>query len=123
MNQRPQRCAQYPARDVPPLKKPAPGIPGTVLQEPYLVGQQTLNVLEELFRFLIGAVDGDLLGLAVIQAEHAHKAAAVDMVAVRSHNDGEGFSGGQGHKILNFLTGTKPNHEFLHIISPKAVQI
>ena len=103
-------------------KKPAPGIPGTVLLEPYgsspkLSGGRTEGV-EIVFR----AADADGQEAAEVQTEHSNEALAVDPAVPAPYQDGEGLHGGQRYELANFLKGVDGDVKFPHQYPSDAVQ-
>ena len=85
------------------IKKPAPGIPRTVLLEPYSFHQKFPGVIAEGFQLLLRALDNHPQGLVEIQAEHFHEAAAPDFMLAVPDADGEGTGGGDGNKFFHIL--------------------
>lgn len=99
-------------------KKPAPGIPRTVLLEPYLFYQKTLSVAHEAFQFRFCTVGNDPQRLGEIQTEQLHETLGVDLVVFIPDSDGEGAGSSQCNKILNVLDAAKPDLEFSHKSAP-----
>ena len=97
----------------------APGIPGTMLKEPKLFGQEPLGILDKPVELLLGAFHGGGQRLAEIQAAQFHEALAVDLVLGIAHPDGEGPGCGQGNKCLDILNRMNLNGEFPHNTSPE----
>ena len=58
--------------------------------------------------------------MAVIQGEHTHEAAAVDMVVVVTYGECEGLQCCPGDKILNIPAAVKANMELLHFYPPQS---
>ena len=70
--------------------------------------------------FCFGAGNGYLQRTAVIQGEHTHEAAAIDMVVVISDDKGKRLHGSPGDKILHGLACLKPYIELPHIYPPRS---
>ena len=100
---------------MPTIKKPAPGIPRTVLLEPYLYQELSHIGFELLARFL-GAIRTHLNRLAVVKTEHSHEALGVDSGAVIAYHNAEGLDRGKLYKILNILERMQVNIKLLHRI-------
>jgi len=98
--------------------KAAPSIPRVVLLEPKLSCQKAFRFPEKPVKFPVCAGDGYPQGTAVIQGEHTHEAAAVDIIIVISYGEGEGLQGCPGDKILNVFACVKPHIELPHFYSP-----
>ena len=103
-----------------PAKKAAPSIPRVVLLEPALFLQKPIGFLQESGKFFFRAGNGNRQGMAVIQGEHTHEAAAVDMVVVVTYGEGEGLQCCPGDKILNIPAAVKANMELLHFYPPQS---
>ena len=100
------------------IKKPAPGIPRTVLLEPYLFYQETLCIAHEDFQFRFCAVSYNPQRTGEVQAEQLHEALGVDLVVFVTNGDGEATGGGQCHEILNILNASQPDLKFSHKSAP-----
>ena len=99
-------------------KKPAPGIPGTVLLEPDLRCQKSGHRLLETAVFFIGAVRTDMDRRAVIHAEHSHEALGVDQHLIAAYQHPKGLDRRNLHKFLHILKGMQRNIELLQGICP-----
>lgn len=95
-------------------KKPAPGIPRTVLQEPMSVYQKSADRAAEvlIFRFCAGDNCGE--GGGKVQAEHFHKAFSIGLILVVSYPNGERKGRCQRNKFLDIPNGSKLNFKFPH---------
>ena len=84
--------------------------------------QKPIGLLQESGEVVLAAGNGNRQRLAVIQSKHTHEAAAVDMVVVVAHGEGEGLQCCPGDKIPNISAAVKANVELLHFYPPKAIQ-
>ena len=85
------------------IKKPAPGIPRTVLLEPYSFDQELTGIGAEGFQLLLGALSNHPKGLVEVQTKHFHEAAAADFVLAVPDADGEGTGGGDCYKFFHIF--------------------
>jgi hypothetical protein len=98
----------------PKIKKPAPGIPGTVLQEPDSIAKAVHHLQAEMLKFLRAAVGCHPQILPVVQTEHYHKAFRVHPLVAVLDKHLKGLLGGQLDKSLHIIEGAEYNIEFLH---------
>ena len=100
------------------IKKPAPGIPRTVLLEPYLFYQKAVCVKHQLFQFCFRAVSDDTKGMGEVQTEELHKALAVDLVVLVPDGDQKGAGSGESDKVLHVFYAAQTNLKFSHKSAP-----
>ena len=102
-------------------KKTAPGIPGTMLKEPYLC-QKPAGLMPEILEAVAIAVTQDPQRTGVIQTDHANEAFGIDQLHIVANHYLKGLNGGHAHELLYFLKGVDGNIKFLHKLPPEAVQ-
>ena len=95
-------------------KKTAPGIPGTMLKEPYSGGQEGGDLGVESAEFLLGAGAGHLLREPEIQAEHTHQIFAVDMPTIVAYGNIKRLFHGQMDKGLHLSERIHGNMKLTH---------
>ena len=98
-------------------KKPAPGIPGTVLLEPYL-NLEPGCCPAEIRAGIIATVHGDGQPPAQIDAEHLHKALSVYRKSTAVYRNRVVAGGGHGHKVLHILYRFQFNFQ-CHVFPPR----
>ena len=96
-----RRTSGEPSKSRTKSGKPAPSIPRTVLQEPWLFHQKTVKGGHQLVQFLLGTVHGDLQWFPAVQSKQPHKGCGVDLEPVASHTEFHRLFGRQRDKILN----------------------
>ena len=93
-----------------------------MLQEPKLFLQKPISFLQESVKLVFRAGNTNPQGPAVIQGEHAHETAAVDVVMVVTDGKGVRLQRCPGDEVLNISAAVKANVELLHFYPPKAIQ-
>ena len=78
--------------------------------------------MQESGKFFFRAGNGNRQGMAVIQGEHTHEAAAVDVIGVVTYGEGVRLQCRPGDKILNIAAAVKANVELLHFYPPITIQ-
>lgn len=103
-------------------KKTAPGIPGTVLQEPYLMGDHKFAAfLLKVKALLLRTGDGHGKGARELEAEDLHEVLAIH--TAQAVGQGHGTQGcSQCNKFINIQCGTEMDDKFLHNSPPVTVQ-
>ena len=76
-----------------------------------------LGLLPEPTELLLGAADGHMEGLMMVQGKHAHKAFAVDLLFFVAHQHLKGLHHGQGHEIPYLPKGCHLNIKLPHEIA------
>jgi hypothetical protein len=99
-------------------KKTAPGIPGTVLQEPYSFYRKGRGLVPERVKLAFRAIAADIQRRPQIQAGKAHIAGGIGHLVVIKQIHLKGLGSGQPDKFLHFLKRADTNPEFLHKIPP-----
>ena len=102
-------------------KKTAPGIPGTMLEEPYLC-QEPACLMPEILETVAVAVTKDLQRAGIIQTDHANEAFGVDQLHIVAYHDLKGLNGSNADKFLYFLKRVDRDVKFLHKLPPNAIQ-
>ena len=95
-------------------KKPAPGIPRTVLQEPMSIHQKPADGTAEVLILCFCAGNHSSKGMGEVQTEHFHKAFAIGLILVISNPDREREGCCQRNKFLHVQDGPKLNFKFPH---------
>ena len=98
-------------------KKPAPGIPGTVLLEPYL-NLEPGYIPAEIGAGVVAAVHSDGQPLAQVDAEHFHKTLSVYGESTAVYRNRVVAGGGHGYKVLHILYRFQFNFQ-RHVFPPR----